>query len=131
MIEYRLNQPLEAAAVARLFDASGIKRPTTDLPRIARMFENADIVISAWDGLRLVGVARALTDHAYCCYLSDLAVDAAYHARGVGRELIHRVQEDISDEVTLILLSAPGAMAYYPKVGFALANNAYIIRCKR
>lgn len=130
MIEYRLNHPLDAAEVARVFDASGINRPTADLPRIAQMFARADLVVSAWDGDCLIGVARALTDHAYCCYLSDLAVDVAYQKQGIGHELIRWVQDDIGENVTLVLLSAPGAMAYYPKVGFTLADNAFVIRRK-
>lgn len=130
MITYRLNQSLDAAEVARVFDASGIDRPISDLPRITRMFTHAHLVVSARDGDRLVGVARTLTDYAYCCYLSDLAVDAAYQNQGIGHELIRRVQNAIGENVTLILLSAPSAMAYYPKVGFSLARNAYIIRRK-
>ena len=73
------------------------------------MFANADIVISAWDGARLVGVCRALTDFSYCCYLSDLAVDVTYQKHGIGRELIRRTQSLVGEEVSLILLSAPGA----------------------
>ncbi len=131
MIDYRENQPLDPMAVARLFEASGIDRPTKDIPRIAKMLANANLVISAWDETRLVGISRALTDYSYCCYLSDLAVDAAYQKQGVGRELIRRTQSIIGEEVSLILLSAPDAMAYYPKVGFPLADNAYVIRRKR
>lgn len=131
MIEYRENQPLEPVEIVRVFEASGISRPTKDIPRIAQMFANANVVISAWDGDRLIGVSRALTDYSYCCYLSDLAVDVAYQKLGIGRELIRRTQLIIGEEVSLILMSAPGAMAYYPKVGFALADNAYIIRRKR
>jgi len=131
MIEYRDNQPPEPVEIARVFEASGINRPTKNIPRIAQMFANANIVISAWDGDRLVGVSRALTDYSYCCYLSDLAVDVAYQKHGIGRELIRRTQSIIGEEVSLILMSAPGAMAYYPKVGFTLADNAYVIRRKR
>jgi len=75
MIEYRRNFPLDAAQVAAVFDASGIRRPTGDLARIARMFANANLVFSAWHEDRLAGGCRALTDFSYCCYLSDLAVD--------------------------------------------------------
>lgn len=131
MIEYRDNHALRAADVARVFDASGIKRPTQDMARIARMLANANVIISAWDGERLIGVSRALTDFSYCCYLSDLAVDAAYQKQGIGRELIRRTQSAAGPEVALVLLSAPSATAYYPKVGFTLANNAYLIERKR
>lgn len=127
-IEYRQNHPLDPAEIAQLFESSGISRPTKDLPRIAKMFANANLVISAWDGSRLVGVSRSLTDFCYCCYLSDLAVDGAYQNDGIGKELIRQTQVAIGEQVSLILLSAPGAMDYYPKIGFTRADNAYVIR---
>lgn len=130
-IEYRHNYPLDPAEVVRVFDASGITRPTVDLPRIARMFAAPSLVISAWNDGRLVGVSRSLTDYSFCCYLSDLAVDKALQGRGIGTELIRRIRAAIGEEVSLILLSAPGAMEYYPAVGFQQAENAFVIRRKR
>jgi predicted N-acetyltransferase YhbS len=130
-IEYRQNVPLNAAEVAALFDDSGIRRPTHDLARIERMFANANLVFSAWDQGKLVGVCRALTDFSYCCYLSDLAVARAYQKHGIGRELIACVKAAIGEEVALILLSAPEAMGYYPKVGFEKVGNGFVIkRCR-
>lgn len=130
-IEYRHNFPLTATDVAAVFDASGIRRPTNDLARIERMFANASLIFSAWHEGKLVGVCRALTDFSYCCYLSDLAVDKAFQKHGIGRELIDRVRSAIGEEVALILLSAPGAMAYYPKVGFDKIENGFIIKRTR
>ncbi|MDQ1362376.1 MAG: hypothetical protein QG652_236 [Pseudomonadota bacterium] len=127
-IEYRHNYPLDASAVVLVFEASGIRRPTQDLARIERMFSNANLVISAWHENRLVGVCRALTDFSYCCYLSDLAVDKTFQHHGIGRGLIDRVRAVIGDEVALILLSAPEAMEYYPRVGFEKIENGYIIK---
>lgn len=128
MIEYRHNSPLKAADVAAVFDASGIRRPTNDLARIERMFANANLVISAWHEGKLVGVCRALTDFSYCCYLSDLAVDKAFQNRGIGRQLIANVRSVIGEEVALILVSAPEAIAYYPKAGFEKIENGFIIK---
>jgi len=130
-IEYRHNFPLDPVEVVRVFEASGITRPTTDLPRIARMFAAPSLVISAWQSGRLVGVSRSLTDYSYCCYMSDLAVDKTLQGHGVGKELIRRTQAVIGEEVSLILLSAPGAMSYYPAVGFQRAENAFVIRRAR
>lgn len=129
--EYRHNHPLDPLEVARVFDASGITRPTADLPRIARMFAAPSLVVSAWQNGRLVGVSRSLTDYSYCCYLSDLAVDKACQGQGIGRELVRRTQAVIGEEVSLILLSAPGAMSYYPTLGFQQAENAFVVRRKR
>ena len=131
MVEYRENVELDPAEVARVFDASGIRRPTKDLPRIARMLENSNLLVSAWAAGKLVGVCRALTDFAYCCYLSDLAVDRKFQKQGIGRELIRRVRAIIGPEAALILLSAPEAMGYYPKAGFDRIENGYIIKRSR
>jgi GNAT superfamily N-acetyltransferase len=130
-IEYRHNFPLDPVEIARVFDSSGITRPTADIPRIARMFAAPCLLVSAWHGGELVGLARSLTDYSYCCYLSDLAVAKEHQCKGIGKELIRRTQQIIGDEVSLILLSAPGAMSYYPSVGLKQAENAFVARRKR
>ena len=90
--------------------------------------DEADILWTAWDGERLVGVARALTDYAYACYLSDLAVDAACQRQGIGKTLVAHLQAQIGADVALILLAAANAMDYYPKIGFEALDNGFIIR---
>jgi predicted N-acetyltransferase YhbS len=130
-ITYQRGIALDAADVARVLDASGITRPTSDLARIHQMYTQANLVFSAWDGTRLIGVSRALTDFCYCCYLSDLAVDKAYQRQGIGLALIHLTRQAIGEGASLILLSAPQAMDYYPQVGFEQAGNAFIIKRKQ
>jgi GNAT superfamily N-acetyltransferase len=126
-ITYHTNQPITAEAVADVFRRSGIRRPFDDLLRIQSMLDNANLTVTAWDGDRLVGVGRALTDFSFCCYLSDLAVDREYQRRGIGRNIIIQVQGALGDEAMLLLLAAPEAMAYYSHVGFQQAHNAWII----
>lgn len=130
-IEYRLNAPVTGKEVADVFVRSGINRPTDDIDRIQKMLDQANLTITAWHGQKLIGIARSLTDFCYCCYLSDLAVDTEYQRGGVGKELIQQTQRQLSEQVSLILLSAPTAMSYYPKVGFDKVENAWIIRRKR
>ncbi|QHT61544.1 GNAT family N-acetyltransferase [Paenibacillus lycopersici] len=126
-ILYRINCPLQAADVADVFRSAGMRRPVDDLDRIGRMIEHADITVTAWDEDRLVGIARAITDYAYCCYLSDLAVCKEYQSSGIGTALVNRLREQLGEEVTLLLLSAPGAMEYYPRIGFERVENAFLI----
>jgi len=128
---YRQNVSLETADIIRVLVSSGIRRPSDDPDRIERMFANASLVITAWHGERLVGLARSITDFSYCCYLSDLAVEREFQRRGIGRELIRRTEAAIGDEVSLMLLAAPVAMSYYPALGFEVIDNGFKIARKR
>ncbi len=130
-IVYHDYKGISPEDISTVFQRSGIKRPYEDLQRLARMAEGADIVITAWDCGKIVGIARALTDYAYCCYLSDLAVDLDYQQSGIGRRLIEEVQARIGEECSLLLLSAPGAVDYYPKVGFDRTDKAFVIARKK
>lgn len=116
-------------AIAR----SGLKnRPVRDSHRIQRMIDGADIMLTARDGERtLVGIARSMTDHSFCCYLSDLAVDKAWQGRGIGRALIARTRTEAGPEAKLILLSAPGAMSYYAHIGMDKPDSAFVIYSER
>ncbi len=131
MIEYKLNTPIIPEELSRLFKASGINRPADDLPRLQKMIDNADLTFTAWDDEKLVGIARAITDFSYCCYLSDLAVDQDFQKNGIGKKLVKLLQEQIGEEVTLLLLSSPIAMDYYPRIGFEKADNGFKIMRKR
>ncbi|MFK9090903.1 GNAT family N-acetyltransferase [Bacillus salipaludis] len=130
-IEFKIGATVIAEELSDVFKMSGIRRPVNDLPRLKRMIEHADLLITAWDEQTLVGVARAITDFSYCCYLSDLAVNKDYQKRGIGKELVRLVQEEIGDEVMLLLLSAPAAMEYYPRIGFDKVENGFIIPRKK
>jgi len=127
-ISYRESPGITPAALGELFRSSGIKRPVDDETRLAMMLKHANLIFGAFDGDRLVGVARALTDFSYCCYLSDLAVAREYQKLGIGRTLIEHVKRRIGNRSMLLLLSSPDAMTYYPTVGLEPVTNGWIIK---
>ena len=129
MITYRTGNDLNLDAVIELYRAStlGERRPVDERERMRLMLQNANLVISAWDGDLLVGISRSLTDFAYATYLSDLAVRLSHQRHGIGKELMRRTQAAAS-QATVILLAAPAAEKYYPHVGFKHHPQAWILR---
>jgi GNAT superfamily N-acetyltransferase len=109
----------------------GERRPVGDRACIEAMLEHANLLCTAWDGPKLVGVARSVTDFAYCCYLSDLAIDAAYLRKGLGRELIALTQSRLGPKARLILLAAPKAVEYYPRLGLQAHPSAWVIEATK
>jgi len=104
----------------------GVRRPVDDPDRIAKMLANADLIVTARVDGKLVGVARSITDSVYCTYLSDLAVDLAFQHQGIGKELIRRTKSETSN-AKLILLSAPNAVGYYPKIGMSRHEQCFVL----
>ncbi|MFU8898500.1 MAG: GNAT family N-acetyltransferase [Roseinatronobacter sp.] len=127
MIHYAQEPELEAAEFAQLLCASGLsERRPKDLARLDAMLRGAQLVITARDAGRLVGVARAITDWAYCLYCSDLCVDADYHGRAIGKTLLAHTAAAAPQVKTCLLLSAPDAVGFYEQAGFQRHPHAFI-----
>jgi len=126
-VEYRIGNQLDLDQVIALYRAStlGARRPVDDRARMGAMLANANLVITAWEGERLVGIARSLSDFAYSTYLADLAVDATYQRGGIGRELIKRTRE-AGGRATVVLFAAPAAVDYYPRIGFTAGSGWFL-----
>ena len=127
-ITYREGNHLDIDQVIELSRAStlGARRPVDDRARMQQMLSAANLVVTAWDGPKLVGISRSLTDFAFCTYLSDLAVHLDYQRAGIGKELIRRTQR-AGGQATLYLFAAPAAVDYYPHVGMT-AGSGWLLK---
>jgi GNAT superfamily N-acetyltransferase len=129
MIRFEITENLPVDQFIGVLKRSGLdeRRPVEDFQCIHAMLSNSNLIATAWRDDLLVGVARSVTDFVYCCYLSDLAVDRAFQLQGVGRGLISTTQSVLGQKCKIVLLSAPAAKDYYPKVGFHLHPSAWVL----
>ncbi len=131
-ISYAVEDRVEADEFVDVLKRSGLdqRRPVDNPDVIRGMVENADLMVTALDvDGKLVGIARSLTDFAYCCYLSDLAVDRDCQHQGIGKELMARTKAAAGgDKITMLLLSAPDGMDYYPRAGLEKFDNCFGLR---
>lgn len=123
-----IEPDLDAPSFIDALERSGLaeRRPVADRSRVEAMLRNADLIVTARVAGQLVGVARSITDHAFCCYLSDLAVDRAFQGRGIGRALIARTRQEAGEGVLCFLLSAPGAVSFYETAGLDRHPNCFL-----
>lgn len=128
-IEYYHHREITSAQFIDVLERSTLaeRRPVQDAARISDMMAHANLICTAWDGDLLVGVSRSLTDFSYCCYVSDLAVDVAYQKKGIGKELLCLTQARLHPQCKIILLAAPKAEGYYPKIGFKHFHSAWVL----
>lgn len=119
---------LDLAEVREVYRSSGLgaRRPIEDTERFAVMLREANLVVAAWEGDRLVGIARSLSDFSYTTYLSDIAVVADRQRAGLGRALIEATQRQ-APRAKIVLLAAPAATEYYPHIGFTQHHSAWVL----
>ena len=128
MISYRTGNDLDLETVRELYRASTLaeRRPVDDTERFAAMLRNANLVVTAWDGETLVGIARSVSDLTCATYLCDLAVRVSHQRQGIGKELMRRTQA-AAPKAVLLLLAAPAAAEYYAHVGFMPHSSAWLL----
>lgn len=130
MITYRVGNTLKLEEVLDLYRTStlGERRPVDDPEILSDMIRHANLVVTAWDEGLLVGISRSLTDFSYVAYLADLAVRDTHQKLGIGRELIARTRAAMGPRAMIVLLAAPAAIDYYPKLGFTQHGSAWVLR---
>jgi GNAT superfamily N-acetyltransferase len=127
-VEYRVNAPLSVEQFVDVLVRSTLadRRPVSDRSCMAGMLSQATLTVTAWEGDRLIGIARSLTDFTYVCYLADLAVDVAYQRTGIGRALVARTRACLAERAAIVLLAAPAAADYYGKIGFVRHERCWV-----
>ncbi|WP_310618413.1 GNAT family N-acetyltransferase [Flexibacterium corallicola] len=118
-IRYEVVNTLDLDSFLSILSRSGLaaRRPVHDQMTIEKMVTNASFFIVAFDGKQLVGVSRCLSDFAFACYCSELAVDTNYQGLGIGRELLKLSRQHAGESCAFVLVSAPNAEGFYQSIG--------------
>ncbi|HJU83039.1 MAG TPA: GNAT family N-acetyltransferase [Holophagaceae bacterium] len=124
MITYATDRRPDLDAIRALYAAAPLRRPIWDPERIRKMFEHANVVLSAWEGDRLVGLLRGWTDFAFDGYICDLAIHPGYQKQGVGKRLLDEAA-GLDPDIHWILLASPLARDYYGHLGWQALPNAW------
>jgi hypothetical protein len=128
-IDYKVNVPVSTDQFISVLRDSSLaeRRPIDDRSCMKGMVENSNLMITAWDGQDLIGIARSVTDFHYACYLSDLAVNRKYWRGGIGKQLQVLTQENLGPKCKLILIAAPTVNSYYEYIGFTKNDRCWIL----
>jgi predicted N-acetyltransferase YhbS len=119
---------LDVDEVLAVYRSSGLdeRRPVEDRELFTGMLRHANLVVVCRAAGELVGIARGLSDFSYVTYLSDIAVARRCQRSGMGRALIEAMRLE-APGAKIVLLSAPAATGYYPRVGFARHDSAWVL----
>ncbi len=119
MITYSDSLDLPIPQVLALFEQADWARGRT-LNTTQHMMKQTDLVISAWDGPRLVGMGRVLTDFVFRASIWDVIVDRTYHDQDIGKGVVTRILAHPSlQRVELFWLCTRRYQGFYASLGFS------------
>lgn len=127
-IEYKTQKDLPCEDLFALFCAVGWATENTTTKEMFQNFNigflNSTFVISAWDGKKLIGCVRALSDLHFRSVILDWAVLPDYQNRGIGIELVNRLMNCCKESEWLV--QTDKAKAFYEKIGFTLSKDYFL-----
>jgi len=131
MIEYKETKLISDANLRPLYEAVGWISYTNKVSDLSTLLTPCQLVFSAWDNTKLVGLIRTVGDGISIQYVQDLLVLPAYQKRGIGRELLQKIIEYSKDIRQLILITDgseenKAAIEFYKKQGLTTFDETGI-----
>jgi ribosomal protein S18 acetylase RimI-like enzyme len=121
---FTTERELDLYELEELCDAVGwARRP---LRKVKKAIECSFLVVSMWEvrgsRRRLVGFARATSDHAFNATIWDVVVHPNYQSKGFGKALMKfTIKKLRSEDISNITLFAdPHVVDFYRRLGFVL-----------
>ena len=121
-IELRTGINIPIAQLFGLYDSVNWIAYTNEENRkdLDKAIRNSDYLVSAWDGEKLVGLARALSDDVSIFYLQDILVRPEHQGQGIGKQLLQKCLQRYQHVRSKILLTEDEERQriFYEKLGY-------------
>jgi ribosomal protein S18 acetylase RimI-like enzyme len=116
-VTYRFDiQGVDWSEVEALFRATMLGGRSGD--KIRRAFEHSSVVCFVFDGTRLIGMSRALTDWEYHATIYDVAVHPDYQRRGIGSRMMQALLQKLPVWRVMLVSDDSDAQRFYRRLGF-------------
>jgi ribosomal protein S18 acetylase RimI-like enzyme len=86
-------------------------------------FTNSTVCCFAWDGPKLIGAGRALSDRTKFAMIFDVVLLPEYQGQGIGKQIMNFLIARTQSQ-NVFLYAVPGKEGFYRKFGFRKMKTA-------
>ena len=119
MITFSESKDFDPSFLLPLFEQADWSRGRT-VDEARTMLLHTDLAISAWEGSKLVGFGRVLTDYVFRASIWDVIIHQDYQGQDIGTQLMNQIMNHPSlNQVELFWLCTRTRQSFYATLGFS------------
>lgn len=115
-VSFHTAKAIPPEALKELYDSQPWW-PERRIPELQQVLESFPAV-GAWDGEKLIGFARAVTDYEFRAYIEDVLVLEGYREKGVGTRMLNLLTASLNEIDVITLFCQRKLVPYYESLGF-------------
>lgn len=121
-IQIKLVQAAPEKDLFQLYCQAGWMNPSEvdDIGILQKIVQNSALFAAAFDGEKMIGMGRALSDLVSDAYIQDVTVLEPYRKMGIGREIVQTLIRELKEKGVdwIGLIAQPGTKNFYTPLGF-------------
>ncbi|MFA7383280.1 MAG: GNAT family N-acetyltransferase [Desulfurivibrionaceae bacterium] len=126
-MDIRLSEEIETVSweeLARVIELAPLGK--RDIAKLEIAFTNSEMRCFAYDGERLIGAGRGISDGALRAAIYDMVVLPEYQGHGIGTRIMNYLLARANAEI-IMLFANPGKEPFYDRFGFRRMKTAMAI----
>ncbi len=120
-MEIREYKDFNENEIRSLYDSVAWTAYTRDMPALEKGYRNSLLILAAYEGDQLAGIARAVGDGATIVFIQDILVKPDRQHQGIGTALLKAMLDRYANvrQIELTTDSRPETIAFYKALGFS------------
>jgi ribosomal protein S18 acetylase RimI-like enzyme len=128
MNEGTCSRRIDLNELQTLFQITAFWARDRRLEDLAIALSHSKPIVSAWDGDRLIGFARATSDGVYRATIWDVIIHPDYQGAGLGRKLVETVlMHPHVNRVERVYLMTTNQQKFYERIGFEVNSTTTMV----
>ena len=122
MVDYSFDREIGLEQLQDLLRQTGWANQRS-VEGIQTMLDGTPLTLGAWEGDRLVGFVRVITDGIYRALIDDVVVEESKRGTGIGSELMQRITERLAEVEEVFLRCGEQVVPFYERHGYERSNG--------
>ena len=122
MVDYSFDREIKLEQLQGLLRQTGWANQRS-IEGIQTMLDGTPLTLGAWEGDRLIGFVRVITDGIYRALIDDVVVEESKRGTGIGSELMRRIIERLAEVEEVFLHCGEQVVSFYEQHRFERSHG--------